>query len=110
MKTILLGTLVALSLSSAAHAGRNDLLKYNDRWGRNCGNSNSYAIQVQNMRGYAVKARICLEETDGDWSCWVTSINPGEVTDHWGYYVCEGTGRSWWNAVTAGSNDSLGRP
>lgn len=77
-----------------------EVVEYESAWGENCYPSkDSYAVKLKNQTGKAVDFKLCLERTNGKWSCYVSSnVSPGEVNpSSWGYSVCHGTGNSkWW--------------
>jgi hypothetical protein len=71
-------------------------------WGAHCGNSNSLDVTVRNGCNQNVLTQICLERTDGTWSCGLWEVGPGNEMD---FYTCEGTGSY---LVTGRSPDDFG--
>jgi hypothetical protein len=63
--------------------------------GKKCNSGDSFSVKLKNSSSFSVDLKLCLEKTNGKWSCFASSnISPGEVEPkYWDYYVCHGSGK-----------------
>ncbi|WP_345984872.1 hypothetical protein WCX49_09585 [Sulfurimonas sp. HSL-1656] len=106
MKKLILA-LLALGLLLSTNVFAQDAkfcVHLDDRWGDNCGSSDSLSIKVTNQCNQRVYVKMCLEKKNGNWSCGSDStLDPGETNN--GFYTCHATGDYQWSACTGGYNE-----
>ncbi len=72
-----------------------------DKWGNNCGSSDSLQIKFKNRCSQRIYLKYCLERKDGKWRCGSNStLDPGET--NLGAWTCHATGNYKWSACTGG--------
>ena len=98
---------------TASYCFAGEVQQYDSKWGNHCNSSKSFSVQLVNRTGKNIDCRVCLEKTNGKWGCFMDSnVKPnGIIGDHWGYFVCKGTGKVKWYWRDAGDySTKLGHP
>jgi|GEM_PF-2713495 len=90
MKKTSLSALAIITLAGTVSAGVNE---HSYEWGNRCSSSDSFDYHVVNRGTTPLDIKVCLERTNGTWSCFVNSNTwPGQVMSD--AYVCHGTGKT----------------
>lgn len=95
---------VALCAFGSVHAMAADTdhcVSLDSIWGNNCGSSNSLQIVPKNNCGQKVYVKICIEKTNGGWSCGSdSSLRSGRKNT--GFWACKATGNYKYATCTGG--------
>lgn len=87
--------------ASVLAADAQHCISLDDRWGKQCGSSDSLQIKVKNKCAQRVYVKMCLEKKNGKWSCGSDStLDPGQTNT--GFYTCHATSNYKWSACTGG--------
>ena len=72
--------------------------------GQSCGSPDSMNVIAQNNCGTTVYVKVCVEKTNGKWSCGSdSSLRPGARNG--GFYTCHATAQYRWDSCTGGYSE-----
>lgn len=101
-KLCIVCVLSATPIMSFAKDARECVTIKEKKHGNECGKPGGVKILYGNDCTVQIDIKFCLQRTDGRPSCGLTTVKPGQSTSTW---VCEGTGKYWYEARTFGSDD-----
>jgi len=99
---ILFGCILFASVASA------QCVTYKTKRGDSCGNEKSIDVTFTNNCSDILDIYHCMQRPDRSWSCSLsTDIKPGKKAQIW---MCESTGRVFYDTRQAGTNDQFRKP
>lgn len=96
----------AVSSANWQHSGLFGIQIAQEKFGKNCGSSSSYQVDMKNNSLIGQDVQICLLRTDGSWACGIDSNVPPQGTTG-PSYVCQFGGQVKTFSRQSGSKDSF---